>query len=443
MTDLTRGTQGSRRGLDLATVDPRKAIRHARRHSLLVRLVRVGIIVSSVLAIASLAFIALFDPFKRLPGNISVGHVGMQGSRVTMAAPKMSGMRPNGQPFELRGVSGIQDILKPNVVELFTVDAKIGMDDSSTSKITAQSGIYDGSKNMIWLKGNVHIVNDSGYAMRMLSAVVNIKSSALITNEPVVMLLNGGRVIADRMDIEDDGHKISFDGDVKVGRRFEYHHRRRYRRGPGGGIQMRRIRRALRASCLMVLTGCGFAYLTFDSVRAETAHATAAQSKEQSKTVHVKSTAAQSDNKEPINIQAAKLDYFDKQQKLIYRGHVIAVQGDTTLKTPQLVVFLNPKEAGTPKGPPSSDSQVRRWEASGPVTIITKDQVATGDFGTYEKGENKIYLNGNVTWSQGPNVTKGDHLVYDQTTGQAVVTGNVSSMFLPNNNDNNNANPQQ
>ncbi len=67
MTDLTRGTQGSRRGLDLATVDPRKAIRHARLHSLLVRLVRVGIIVSSVLAIGSLGFIALFDPFKRLP----------------------------------------------------------------------------------------------------------------------------------------------------------------------------------------------------------------------------------------------------------------------------------------------------------------------------------------------------------------------------------------
>ncbi len=142
-----------------------------------------------------------------------------------MAAPKMSGMRPNGQPFELRGVSGIQDILKPNVVELFAVDAKIGMDDSSTSKITAQSGIYDGSKNMIWLKGNVHIVNDSGYDMRMPSAFVNIKSSALITNEPVVMLLNGGRVIADRMDIEDDGHKISFDGDVKIGRRFEYQRR--------------------------------------------------------------------------------------------------------------------------------------------------------------------------------------------------------------------------
>jgi lipopolysaccharide export system protein LptC len=105
--------------------------------------------------------------------------------------------------------------LKPSVVELFGVDAKIGMDDSSSSKITAESGVYDSSKDMIWLKGNVHIVNDSGYDMRMPSAVVNVKSSALITNEPVVVLLNGGRVMADSMDIEDNGHKISFDGGVK------------------------------------------------------------------------------------------------------------------------------------------------------------------------------------------------------------------------------------
>lgn len=215
MTDLTRGTQGSRRGLELATVDPRRAIRRARLHSLLVRYVRLAMIVSSALAIGALGFIALFDPFKRLPGHISVGHVGMQGSEVTMAAPKMTGMRPNGEPFELRGVSGVQDVLKPSVVKLFGVDAKIVMDDSSTSKITAQSGVYDGSKDMIWLKGNVHIVNDSGYDMRMPSAIVNIKSSALISNDPVVVLLNGGRVIADRMDIEDDGHKITFDGDVK------------------------------------------------------------------------------------------------------------------------------------------------------------------------------------------------------------------------------------
>jgi lipopolysaccharide export system protein LptA len=195
------------------------------------------------------------------------------------------------------------------------------------------------------------------------------------------------------------------------------------------------VGRALRASCLAVLALCGTACVACAAGQQEPAQATVTQSKP----VHIKTTAAQSGNKEPINIQAAKLDYFDKQQKLIYRGHVVAVRGDTTLKTPQLVVFLNPKDAGAgsggAKGPPSSDSQVKRMEATGPVTIIAKDQIATGDSGTYEKIENKIYLNGNVTLSQGPNVTKGDRLVYDTTTGQAVVTGHVRSMFLPNNNN--------
>lgn len=215
MTDLARGTEASRRRLDLMTVDPGKAIRRARLHSLLVRHVRLVIVVVSGLAIVSVAIIGLFDPFKRLPGHISVGHVGLQGSRVTMAAPKMSGMRPGGQPFELKGVSGVQDLLKPNVVELFGVDAKIGMDDSSTTKIIAQTGTYDASKEMIWLKGHVRIINDSGYDMRMPSASVDIKSNVFVSKTPVVVLLHGGRIAADGMEIADGGHKISFEGNVR------------------------------------------------------------------------------------------------------------------------------------------------------------------------------------------------------------------------------------
>jgi lipopolysaccharide export system protein LptA len=70
-------------------------------------------------------------------------------------------------------------------------------------------------------------------------------------------------------------------------------------------------------------------------------------------------------------------------------------------------------------------------EAAGPVTIVSKDQIGTGDSGVYEKSENKVYLIGNVTLTQGPNVTKGDKLTYDLNTKQAAVTGRVRSMFLP------------
>ena len=50
-------------------------------------------------------------------------------------------------------------------------------------------------------------------------------------------------------------------------------------------------------------------------------------------------------SKEPINIDAAKLDYFDKEQKLVYTGNVVATQGESKLKATTLVIFLTPKEA--------------------------------------------------------------------------------------------------
>jgi lipopolysaccharide export system protein LptA len=137
------------------------------------------------------------------------------------------------------------------------------------------------------------------------------------------------------------------------------------------------------------------------------------------------------DSKEPVNIDAAKLDYFDTEQKLVYTGNVVATQGQSKLQATTLVIYLTPKDTAAAAGVPSSSSQVRRMEAAGPVTIISKDQIGTGDSGIYEKSENKVYLIGNVTLTQGPNVTKGDKLIYDLTTKQAVVTGRVRSMFLP------------
>ena len=67
---------------------------------------------------------------------------------------------------------------------------------------------------------------------------------------------------------------------------------------------------------------------------------------------------------------------------------------------------------------------------------MSKTQVATGDSGAYDKAQNKVWLIGNVTLSDGGNVTKGDKLTYDLTTGQATVdTGpaanRVKGLFIP------------
>lgn len=141
--------------------------------------------------------------------------------------------------------------------------------------------------------------------------------------------------------------------------------------------------------------------------------------------------------KDPLNIDAGKLDYFEKEQKLIYSGSVIVTQGPSTLKASRLIIFLEGKGASQPAE--TTNDRVKHIDVEGPVTLVSKDQIGTGDRGSYDKAENKVYLNGNVTLTQGENIVKGDRLVYDVATGMATVQGGaaqggrVRSTFMPKN----------
>ncbi len=216
MADLTRAPEFARRRLDLPIGRSRHAVRIARIHSIFVRYLRHLIIFGCAFAVSALGVIIFFDPFRHPSRDLSLNEVGVQGSVVTLQSPKTKGYRDDGEPFELEGVSGTQDILNPHIVNLVGVDAKIGLDDATTAKITAQSGVYDSSQNVVWLRTNVRIKNDmSGYDMRLRSATLDLDSSALVTEEPVTVLMDDGSTIsADRMDISDSGHKILFEGQV-------------------------------------------------------------------------------------------------------------------------------------------------------------------------------------------------------------------------------------
>jgi len=160
-------------------------------------------------------------------------------------------------------------------------------------------------------------------------------------------------------------------------------------------------------------------------------------------------------SKEPISIDADKLVYFDKEQKAIYSGNVVVIQGDTKMTCSVMTVYLDrspspsaPAQAADAQGTtasaggqasPAQNSGIKRLEAAGPVTVVSKTQVATGDNGVYDKVQDKVLLIGNVTLSDGQNVTKGDKLTYDLKNGQATIdtnggkSGRVHGQFAPSN----------
>lgn len=150
--------------------------------------------------------------------------------------------------------------------------------------------------------------------------------------------------------------------------------------------------------------------------------------------------------KDPISIEAGKLVFSQKEQKATYSGDVVAIQGPTTLKCSTMVILLEapnaPATRPTPAATASSDAnasnnnnQVKRMDCAGPATVLSKTQVATGDSAVYVRAENSFVMIGNVTYSDGGNVTKGDKLEYDLNTGRAVVESGgktrVRSEFVP------------
>ena len=146
-------------------------------------------------------------------------------------------------------------------------------------------------------------------------------------------------------------------------------------------------------------------------------------------------------NDQPVQIEAASLEVRDKNKMATFSGNVQVVQGDTTMKCQKLVVFYGEEvgiaqQAGSePKPPPKpagdapkNPQNIRRIEARGGVTVVTKDQSASGDLGVYDLLQKTITLTGNVVVSQGQNVIHGERVVVDTVSGNAKVeSGNQGS----------------
>lgn len=162
------------------------------------------------------------------------------------------------------------------------------------------------------------------------------------------------------------------------------------------------------------------------------------------------------DSKEPIKIDADKLDVLDKENRAVFSGNVVAVQGETTVRCSIMTVFYEgrggPGAAGAkpgaavpaatapaaPAGAPgqSGDSSIKRIECKGPVTVVSKTQAATSDNAVFDRANNQVIMTGNVALNDGPNITRGEKLTYNTVTGIANVEtnkgGRVQGFFVPN-----------
>src|SRR5271169_2657711 len=118
--------------------DSARAFRAARRHSRLVRILRLAIPVAVLLGLTVISLITYFNPLRmltKLPVNIN--DLVVSGTKITMERPHLSGFTRDQRAYEFTADAAAQDLTKPDIVELHNIHAKVEMQDKTLMEMTA------------------------------------------------------------------------------------------------------------------------------------------------------------------------------------------------------------------------------------------------------------------------------------------------------------------
>jgi lipopolysaccharide export system protein LptC len=193
----------------------RRAFAAAKRHSRLVRFMRVATPAAALLAVATLIVFAVLDPFRREIGGLSVGELSVDGSKIVMSHPRLTGTRKDGRAYVVNAAKAIQDVAHPSSVELREIDGDVAMADDSRMRINAAVGLYDNVRQFLKLTQDVHLRSPS-YDVTLATADIDFKTGVYRSDQPVsVVTGNGATIQADSAEARDNGAELTFIGHVR------------------------------------------------------------------------------------------------------------------------------------------------------------------------------------------------------------------------------------
>jgi lipopolysaccharide export system protein LptC len=197
--------------------DAERAFRAARRHSQLVRILRIALPVVVALAALAIFLMTYFNPLRMLTKlPVDVGDLVVSGTKITMQAPHLAGFTRDARAYELSADNAAQDLTKPDIVDLHNIRAKVQMQDKSTLEMTAARGIYNSKGEVLKLDHDIEITSTTGYAGHLSEATVDIRKGHVVSDKPVSVKLLQGTLDANRLEIIDSGDRVVFGNGVSM-----------------------------------------------------------------------------------------------------------------------------------------------------------------------------------------------------------------------------------
>ncbi|MFO1172321.1 MAG: LPS export ABC transporter periplasmic protein LptC [Hyphomicrobiaceae bacterium] len=352
-----------------------RAFAQARRHSVVVRVLR---LLMPVAAVACLGLYLLGGPISLSigEGTLSIEELSVKAKNLQMSNPVYEGFTDDNGRYIVKAVSATQQISKPDLVKLQTVSAKLTQVDGRTAEMTAKTGEIDTKKEILKLGGGIAIASSDGMKAKLASATLKLKTKKITSTEPVEVEMPNGTVRSRALDIDTETKRILFKTQVVT-------------------------------------------HLVPPPPKAETAKAAPP------KPAGFAASAGFGDG--PIDITSDLLDIRDTEKLALFSGHVVANQNGTTFASPTMTVSYTgesalsetAKDASAEKtAAPAAGTEISKIESKGGVVITTAEgRSASGEWSVYDRVAGTVQLGGGVTLTDESNELTGDLLVVDLAKG--------------------------
>lgn len=193
------------------------AMQDAQKHSRRVRWLRIVLPAVAGTGLLLVALFLLFDPlraYRQLPVQFS--NLSIEGNRITMEAPKLTGFTRDKKPYNVTAASAVQDLTQPNIVELHDINGSVDQENRGGTEVRAKAGVYDIKAENLQLHGGIEIHSEAGYHVYLNDAFIEIRKGRMTTKNPVNATFPDGSLKAARAEILEHGAVVIFDGGVVV-----------------------------------------------------------------------------------------------------------------------------------------------------------------------------------------------------------------------------------
>ena len=374
-------------------VDRRQAFNRARRHSWMVRTLRVALPVSSLLLVAG--YVTMVVTTARIGAGIDrKTQVTTLGRELTMDNPRYEGITQDGGRFLVLARTAIPDFVNQGRIKLNAITGELYDVRKARTDVTATRGVFDSKANRLDLADGITVVTDAGMKAELETATILTREGTLTSQTPARVSGPQGTIRSNRLELNQKTKQIAFIDEVIA------------RLTPPPPAP-----EAVATAAAAVATG----------------------------TKPASALAAFGGSKSPVDVTSDRLDIDDVAKTAVFSGRVKAGQAEAQMETERLeIIYLGQvaqpaqpsggnSQPGTAPATPAGPARIERILSPGPVVLSQgAGGRVTGNSATFDTIGETALVAGNVTMTSGPDRrATSETAEFNQKADTILLSGNV------------------